>query len=315
MKKIKVILALFLAFIFVLQPPIVESCCVIPSVRLAGPELSFLAAQQKGLFGKHGLRNDFQLTRTKRVIDLLKQGGEIVGILPSTVAAGLVFHDKNLVIFATLFRGWDYCLWASPALKDLKARMPIPVAVAKGFGMDRLAAYEAFGKYNIPVKGVKLKAIHGFKWMVDEAWKDKGAVVLPVPWKSFAVKKGFEKIYDLSAEEENIPHTVMVTTRDYLKHSPEKLRGVISTFQESLSFAKANEGYMKSLIQRFYSIRDKRIIDSIYKFYILERMTPDIRPTMGMWTQFAEVVKKAGWKEIPKVKRLYDEKVIKELFD
>ena len=77
----------------------------------------------------------------------------------------------------------------------------------------------------------------------------------------------------------------------------------------------SDEEYMKSLIQRFYHIRDKRIIDSIYKFYILERMTPDIRPTKGMWARFVDVVEKSGWNEIPEVKWLYDEEVIKELYD
>ncbi len=313
--KVLIVLALCLAFLLALNPPIVQSCCIMPCPPLAGPEISLLAAREKRLFEKHGLKSDFQFSESKWIVNQLRRGREVVGILPSTLAAKLVFRDKNLVIFATLFKGWDYCLWASPAIKDFKARVPIPVVVSKGFAMDRLAAYEAFAKYNIPAKSVKLKAILGFMGMMAEAQKAKCAVVLPVPWKSKAEEMGLKKVYDLSAWEENIPHTVMMTTRNYLKYSPGKLKGVISTFQESLSFAKVNERYMKSLIERFYHIDDKRVVESIYNFYILERMTYDIRPTKDMWVHFTDVVKKAGWSDIPKIQALFDEEATRKLFD
>jgi len=286
-----------------------------PCPPLAGPEISFLAAQEKRLFGKYDLRNDFKLTQVNRVVDQLKGGGEVVGVLPSTMAARLVFKDKNLVIFATLFKGWDYCLWAGPSIEDLKAMPPIAVAVDKGFGVDRLAAYEAFAKYGVPSKDVQFKAAMGIKAKIYKAQEAKGAVVLPVPWKSQAEKMGLKKVYDLSILKEEMPHTVMVTTRDYLRSRPNKLRGVISTFKESLSFAKANKEYMKSLIQRFYPIRDKQVIDSIYDFYISERMTPDIRPTKDMWIHFTDLVKRSGWRDIPKVDILFDEEVSKQLFE
>ena len=239
----------------------------------------------------------------------------MVGILPSTLAAELVFRDKNLVIFATLFKGWDYCLWASPDIKDLKARVPIPVAVAKGFAMDRLAAYEAFAKYGIPAKNLKLKTIPGITEMMAAAKNLKGAVVLTAPWKSKAAAMGLKKIYDLSAREEDIPHTVMMTTRKYLKNSPDKLKGVISTFKESLSFAKDknNERYMKSLIEDFYHIDDKQVVESIYNFYIIERMNYDIRPSKNMWVKFTDVVTKAKWSDIPTIEALFDEEVNKKL--
>ena len=102
---------------------------------------------------------------------------------------------------------------------------------------------------------------------------------------------------------------------NYLEYSPDKLKGVISTFRESLSFAKANEKYMKSLIEHFYHIDDKRVINSIYDFYILEKMTYDIRPTKDMWIHFNNVIKKFGWSDIPKVESLFDEEANRKLFD
>lgn len=317
MKSIKVLIlfALCLVFSLVLKPNIIQSCCIMSCPPLAGPEISFLAAQEKGLFSKYGLRNDFKLMHKNMVVDQLKRGGEIVSILPSTLAADLVFKDKNLVIFATLFKGWDYCLWAGLSIKNLKTKLPITVAVEKGFGMDRLAAYEAFAKYNVDPKDVQFKAVPGISTKIYEAQKVMGAVVLPVPWKSQAEKMGLKKVYDLSVREEEIPHTVMVTTRDYLKSSPNKLKGVVSTFKESLSFAKANEEYMKSLIQKFYRLKDKQVINSIYNFYISKRMTPDIRPTKDMWINFIVLVKRAGWPDIPPVEMLFDEEVNKQLFE
>ena len=210
--KVWAALALFLIFSLALNLP-VQSCCIIPSLRFAGPEISLLAASEKRLFEKYGLKSDFQFSEAKWIVNQLRQGREMVGILPSTLAAELVFRDKNLVIFATLFKGWDYCLWASPAIKDFQARVPIPVVVTKGFAMDRLAAYEAFGKIDIPAKDIKLKAIPEIMGMMAVAQKAKGAVVLPVPWKSIAEEMGLKKVYDLSAWEENIPHTVMMTTQ------------------------------------------------------------------------------------------------------
>ena len=310
-----VVITLFWVIASLLDPSVAQSCCIITSPRLAGPEISLLAASEKRLFEKHGLKSDFQFSESKWIGNQLRRGRDMVGILPATLAAELLFRDKNLVIFATLFKGWDYCLWASPSIKDFKARVPIPVVVAKGFAMDRLAAYEAFAKYNIPAKDIKLKAISGITGMMAEAQKAKGVVVLTVPWKPKAEQMGLEKLYDLSALEENIPHTVMVTTRNYLKYSLGKLKGVISTFQESLSFAKVNEGYIKSLIEHFYHIDDKRVVESIYNFYILERMTYDIRPTKDMWVHFTDVVKKVGWSDIQKVEALFDEEANRKLFD
>jgi ABC-type nitrate/sulfonate/bicarbonate transport system substrate-binding protein len=200
-----------------------------PSLSLAGPEITLLAASEKRIFEKYGLKSDFQFVEEKWIVNLLRERREIVGILPATLAAELVVRDKNLAIFATLFKGWDYYLWASPAIEDFQARVPIPVVVSKGFGMDRLAAYKALSKFNISAKDIKFKPTPEIMGMIAVAQEVKGAVILPVPWKSIAEEMGLKKVYDLSVWGKNIPHTVMLTTRNYLEYSPAKLKDVNST--------------------------------------------------------------------------------------
>lgn len=308
-------LAVYWFVISIINSSVALSCCLIKSPPSAGPEVSFLLAKEKKLFEKYDLKNDFEFAKPQMIVDQLRRGGATVGILPSTLAAHLVSRDKNLVIFATIFKGWDNCLWASPAIKDFKQKTPILVAVSPWPSMDKLAAFAAFGESGVPLKDIKFKQVYGIKGQIKVAKKSKGTVVLPIPWTVMAKEKGLKKVYDLSALKANIPHTVMVTNRDYLSNHTNTLKKLILTYQESVTLAKKNKDIMKSLIKKSYGIDDKRIVDSIYNFYILERMSIDVRPTKKMWLNFADLVKNAGWSKVPDIKTLYYDDVRKKLYD
>ena len=123
MKKRTILIITVSLIVFVFNIPIVESCCIIESQSFAGPEIGFLVAKKLGLYEKFGLKNDFEFSDPKWIVSQLRQGKDIVGILPSTLAADLIFQDKNLVIVGTIFKGWDSGLWSKPSIEDLKKRL------------------------------------------------------------------------------------------------------------------------------------------------------------------------------------------------
>ena len=61
----------------------------------------------------------------------------------------------------------------------------------------------------------------------------------------------------------------MITNRDYLSNSIDTIKGLIQTYQESVTLAKKSKRIMIPLIKKSYGIDDERIVDSIYNFYIL----------------------------------------------
>jgi len=312
-KKIALSIAICLSVLHLMMAT-VESYDILESLRLFGPDLPFLVAREEGHYREFGLKDDFRFVEAKEIIEALRQGKEMVGVLPVTLAISEISRNQSLVIFAAVFQGWDYSIWARPSINRLQELANEPIAVPVMPRLQSLAPYVAFAKILADPKSLKLQPIP-----ISEIYRalQRGVVdaMVATPLLERRTKElGLKKIYDLSTLEERIPHTVTVASESYLLKKKEKVKSLIKMLQKSINYAKESEEHARGLIRKYYSINDKQTVDQFYEVYVKRGLDPNVRPTEAMWERLYYPVTMSNLFKLPTMERLIPEKLFETLF-
>ena len=293
--------------------PTAEAIRQLKSVHLNGPELPFFVARENKYYTKFGLIDDFQYAKAEQILDELRSSKELVGVLPVTLAMNEIEQNQNLVIFGAVFQGWDYSIWAMPAISKLGELNGKRVAAPMMPSLRGLVFYRVLCKGD--VVSLKLQPVPSSE--VYKAMKTKtiSAIVVRAPWEESKAKKfGLHKIYDLSILEERIPHTVMVGSRNYLTTKTDEVRSLIDLLRESIRYAKENQKETKEVIRKHYSIVDDQTVNLFYKSYVEKGLEADVRPTKEMWEALRCPVIQSNLFKWPAMERLIDDELFDKLF-
>jgi NitT/TauT family transport system substrate-binding protein len=220
---------------------------------VSGLHSAVWVAEQKGLFRKHGLDTEVIVTG---------QGGTagISALLANDIQMVASAGD---VLVAAALRGGDTVMVASVVNKGLqrlvtKPEIKTPAELkGKRVGVTRIGAVShsvllmMLQRWKMSVNDVQVLQLGSSPNML--ASLDKGGVegaVLTIPSMFVAEDRGYRVLLDMADTDIYYLHTMIATTRQYIKGNRDKVLRFLRGYTEGIAFVKQNKKESLDIVKK-----------------------------------------------------------------
>jgi NitT/TauT family transport system substrate-binding protein len=210
-------------------------------------------AEQKGLFRKHGIDAEVIVTG---------QGGTagISALLANDIQ---MVNSAGDVLVAAALRGGDTVMVASVVNKGLQRLVTKPdiktPADLKGkrIGVTRIGAVShsvllmMLQRWKMTVNDIQVLQLGSSPNML--ASLDKGGVegaVLTIPSMFVAEDRGYRVLLDMADTDIYYLHTMVATTRQYIKNNRDKVSRFLRGYVEGIAFVKQNKKESLEIVKK-----------------------------------------------------------------
>jgi NitT/TauT family transport system substrate-binding protein len=220
---------------------------------VSGLHSAVWVAEQKGLFRKHGLDTEVIVTG---------QGGTagISALLANDIQMVASAGD---VLVAAALRGGDTVMVASVVNKGLqrlvtKPEIKTPAELrSKRVGVTRIGAVShsvllmMLQRWKMSVNDVQVLQLGSSPNML--ASLDKGGIegaVLTIPSMFVAEDRGYRVLLDMADTDIYYLHTMIATTRQYIKGNRDKVLRFLRGYTEGIAFVKQNKKESLDIVKK-----------------------------------------------------------------
>jgi NitT/TauT family transport system substrate-binding protein len=220
---------------------------------VSGLHSAVWVAEQKGLFRKHGIDAEVIVTG---------QGGTagISALLANDIQ---MVNSAGDVLVAAALRGGDTVMVASVVNKGLQRLVTKPdiktPADLKGkrIGVTRIGAVShsvllmMLQRWKMTVNDIQVLQLGSSPNML--ASLDKGGVegaVLTIPSMFVAEDRGYRVLLDMADTDIFYLHTMVATTRHYIKNNREKVIRFLRGYVEGIAFVKQNKKESLDIVKK-----------------------------------------------------------------
>lgn len=220
---------------------------------VSGLHSAVWVAEQKGLFRKHGIEAEVIVTG---------QGGTagISALLANDIQ---MVNSAGDVLVAAALRGGDTVMVASVVNKGLQRLVTKPdiktPADLKGkrIGVTRIGAVShsvllmMLQRWKMTVNDVQVLQLGSSPNML--ASLDKGGIeggVLTIPSMFVAEDRGYRVLLDMADTDIYYLHTMVATTRQYIKNNRDKVLRFLRGYVEGIAFVKQNKKESLDIVKK-----------------------------------------------------------------
>ena len=220
---------------------------------VSGLHSAVWVAEQKGLFRKHGIDAEVIVTG---------QGGTagISALLANDIQ---MVNSAGDVLVAAALRGGDTVMVASVVNKGLQRLVTKPdiktPADLKGkrIGVTRIGAVShsvllmILQRWKMTVNDIQVLQLGSSPNML--ASLDKGGVegaVLTIPSMFVAEDRGYRVLLDMADTDIYYLHTMVATTRQYIKNNRDKVSRFLRGYVEGIAFVKQNKKESLEIVKK-----------------------------------------------------------------
>jgi NitT/TauT family transport system substrate-binding protein len=220
---------------------------------VSGLHSAVWVAEQKGLFRKHGIDAEVIVTG---------QGGTagISALLANDIQ---MVNSAGDVLVAAALRGGDTVMVASVVNKGLQRLVTKPdiktPADLKGkrIGVTRIGAVShsvllmMLQRWKMTVNDIQVLQLGSSPNML--ASLDKGGVegaVLTIPSMFVAEDRGYRVLLDMADTDIYYLHTMVATTRQYIKNNRDKVSRFLRGYVEGIAFVKQNKKESLEIVKK-----------------------------------------------------------------
>ena len=220
---------------------------------VSGLHSAVWVAEEKGLFRKHGLDVEVIVTG---------QGGTagISALLANDIQ---VVNSAGDVLVAAALRGGDTVMIASVVNKGLQRLITKPEIKApadlkgKRVGVTRIGAVShsvllmMLQRWKMTVNDVQVLQLGSSPNML--ASLDKGGVdsaVLTIPSMFVAEDRGYRVLLDMADTDIYYLHTMVATTRQYIKNNRDKVVRFLRGYVEGIAYVKQNKKESLDIVKK-----------------------------------------------------------------
>ena len=220
---------------------------------VSGLHSAVWVAEQKGLFRKHGIDAEVIVTG---------QGGTagISALLANDIQ---MVNSAGDVLVAAALRGGDTVMVASVVNKGLQRLVTKPdiktPADLKGkrIGVTRIGAVShsvllmMLQRWKMTVNDIQVLQLGSSPNML--ASLDKGGVeggVLTIPSMFVAEDRGYRVLLDMADTDIYYLHTMVATTRQYIKNNRDKVSRFLRGYVEGIAFVKQNKKESLDIVKK-----------------------------------------------------------------
>lgn len=220
---------------------------------VSGLHAAVWVAEQKGLFRKHGIEAEVIVTG---------QGGTagISALLANDIQ---MVNSAGDVLVAAALRGGDTVMVASVVNKGLQRLVTKPdiktPADLKGkrIGVTRIGAVShsvllmILQRWKMTVNDIQVLQLGSSPNML--ASLDKGGIeggVLTIPSMFVAEDRGYRVLLDMADTDIFYLHTMVATTRQYIKNNRDKVLRFLRGYVEGIAFVKQNKKESLDIVRK-----------------------------------------------------------------
>jgi NitT/TauT family transport system substrate-binding protein len=220
---------------------------------VSGLHSAVWVAEQKGLFRKHGIDAEVIVTG---------QGGTagISALLANDIQ---IVNSAGDVLVAAALRGGDTVMIASVVNKGLqrlvtKPEIKTPAELkGKRVGVTRIGAVShsvllmMLQRWKMTVNDVQVLQLGSSPNML--ASLDKGGIegaVLTIPSMFVAEDRGYRVLLDMADTDIYYLHTMVATTRQYIKNNRDKVLRFLRGYVEGIAFVKQNKKESLDIVKK-----------------------------------------------------------------
>jgi NitT/TauT family transport system substrate-binding protein len=220
---------------------------------VSGLHAAVWVAEQKGLFRKHGIEAEVIVTG---------QGGTagISALLANDIQ---MVNSAGDVLVAAALRGGDTVMVASVVNKGLQRLVTKPdiktPADLKGkrIGVTRIGAVShsvllmILQRWKMTVNDIQVLQLGSSPNML--ASLDKGGIeggVLTIPSMFVAEDRGYRVLLDMADTDIFYLHTMVATTRQYIKNNRDKVLRFLRGYVEGIAFVKQNKKESLDIVKK-----------------------------------------------------------------
>jgi NitT/TauT family transport system substrate-binding protein len=220
---------------------------------VSGLHSAVWVAEQKGLFRKHGIDAEVIVTG---------QGGTagISALLANDIQ---IVNSAGDVLVAAALRGGDTVMIASVVNKGLqrlvtKPEIKTPAELkGKRVGVTRIGAVShsvllmMLQRWKMTINDVQVLQLGSSPNML--ASLDKGGIegaVLTIPSMFVAEDRGYRVLLDMADTDIYYLHTMVATTRQYIKNNRDKVLRFLRGYVEGIAFVKQNKKESLDIVKK-----------------------------------------------------------------
>ncbi|AFY74913.1 ABC-type nitrate/sulfonate/bicarbonate transport system, periplasmic component [Synechococcus sp. PCC 7502] len=263
----------------------------------SGNQLLVQYAKNKGIFQKYGLNVEVISIEsgTEAAVAMIAKSVNFCQIAGSSVI-NAVIAGEDLVMIAGIFNQYPYAFISVPSIKTPQGLKGKAVAISKS-GSSTDAAIRAALKYLKlnPDKDVEIAAVggEGERLQAMEAGRIS-ATVLSFPLSLKAKNKGYHTLLDMTTLDIPYQHTVIATTRSYIKANPQVTVNFMKAIVEAIATIKKDrKGAIATLVRanKYDPKADAAILEEWYDTTIQKKIAKVPYPTLKGITKMLGDVK------------------------
>ena len=242
-----------LSFAAAIMPVFAQDKVRVGLSSVSGLHSAVWVAEQKGLFRKHGIDAEVIVTG---------QGGTagISALLANDIQ---IVNSAGDVLVAAALRGGDTVMIASVVNKGLqrlvtKPEIKTPAELkGKRVGVTRIGAVShsvllmMLQRWKMTVNDVQVLQLGSSPNML--ASLDKGGIegaVLTIPSMFVAEDRGYRVLLDMADTDIYYLHTMVATTRQYIKNNRDKVLRFLRGYVEGIAFVKQNKKESLDIVKK-----------------------------------------------------------------
>jgi NitT/TauT family transport system substrate-binding protein len=247
----------------------------IGAASVSSSMLSIWAAQEQGIFAKHGIDAQLILIRGGSTLVASLLTGDIQLAFTSGVSVlGAAAQGVDVKMLTSISSRVSWKLIANPQIKraeDLRSKRFGVQSIVGSTWMYAMLALEQLGlepkRDNITFLPIGDPVILGHAL---EAGRIDAAVLDP-PLSRWLTGKGFSQLVDLAKTNASFPGLGVGVTRIYLEQQPATIEKVVTALTESLAFVQlpANKSVALKILMKHLRIGDPAAADDGYQDHVL----------------------------------------------
>lgn len=237
--------------------------------------LSLWAAQEQGLFAKHGIDGQLILIRGGSTLVASLLAGEIQMAFTSGVSVlGAAAQGVDVKMLSSISSRVSWKLIANPQIKeteDLRGKRFGVQSIVGSTWMYAMLALEQLGlepkRDNISFLPIGDAVTIGHAL---EAGRIDAAVLDPALSRRLT-SKGFSQLVDLTKTSATFPGLGLAVTRSYLEQQPATIERTVTSLTEGLAFVQspANKAVVLKLLMKHLRISDPNVAEDGYQDQLL----------------------------------------------
>ena len=286
---------------------------------VSGLHSAVWVAEQKGLFRKHGIDAEVIVTGqggTAGIGALLANDIQMVSSAGDVLVAAALRGGDTVMVAGVVNKGLQRII-TKPDIKtpaDLKGKR---VGVTRIGAVSHSVLLMMLQRWKMSVNDVQVMQVGSSPNML--ASLDKGgieAAVLTIPSMFVAEDRGYRVLLDMADTDIYYLHTMMATTRNYIKGNRDKVSRFLKGYLEGIAFVKQNKRESLEVVKKKLRIGAEqernleRSIDLLSTKYYEQMPYPSLR---GVETVLGFVEKDNPKAKTADPKSFVDDSLLREI--